>query len=132
MSSALSWKPYGVSRTTAGASPTRSKIARCGLTIVGAVSPEPMMTSSRVISRPFARRVERADIVIQPGGQREQVVGDPPGLLGVQIVIAAHVLADPGVGQRGGRPQTRSRRTAAASGSSGSAGISSTGTATRG
>jgi hypothetical protein len=46
MSSALDWNPYGVSSSTAGRSPTRSKMARCGLTIVGAVSPEPMITSS--------------------------------------------------------------------------------------
>ena len=38
-----------MSSSTAGRVPTRSKMARCGLTIVGAVSPEPMTTSRRVI-----------------------------------------------------------------------------------
>ena len=49
MRSALAWKPYGVSSSTAlgSARPRRSKTSRWTLIIVGAVSPEPMIVSSR-------------------------------------------------------------------------------------
>jgi hypothetical protein len=47
MADAFSWKPDGVSSSAAGRSPHRCRISRCGLTIVVAVSPEPMTTTMR-------------------------------------------------------------------------------------
>ena len=49
MSSAFSWNPNGVSSITAGPGPTRASRSRWTLLIVGLVSPDPMMTSSRAI-----------------------------------------------------------------------------------
>ena len=102
------------------ASPTRSKMARCGLTIVGAVSPEPMMTSSPGISAPV-RGQRRGSIrsaatcvrVLRRAGR-----GRPPD-----------VLPDHGLGPAPpppGRPapRLRGRRRLAR----GTAGSSSTGT----
>src|SRR5207237_8018736 len=49
ISEAFSWKPNGVSRRTAGTGggPRRAKSRRWVFTIVGLVSPEPMITSRR-------------------------------------------------------------------------------------
>ena len=49
ISDAFSWNPYGVSSKTARGvgSPRRATISRCGVTIVGAVSPEPMIARMR-------------------------------------------------------------------------------------
>src|SRR6202035_2249561 len=51
MSAAFSWKPKGVSSSTAGTGrgPSRESRSACTDTIVGVVSPDPMMQSSRGI-----------------------------------------------------------------------------------
>src|ERR1700686_180318 len=51
MSAAFSWKPNGVSSSTAGTGrePRRESRSACTDTIVGVVSPDPMMQSSRCI-----------------------------------------------------------------------------------
>jgi hypothetical protein len=53
MSSTFSWKPYGVSSTTAVPPAARSSSARCGLIIVGAVSPEPKIARMPSTARPY-------------------------------------------------------------------------------
>src|ERR1700721_1208266 len=52
MSAAFSWKPNGVSSSTAGTGrgPSRESRSACTETIVGVVSPDPMMQSTRGIS----------------------------------------------------------------------------------
>src|SRR3954468_16285067 len=88
MSSAFSWKPYGVSSRTAGRpSSTRAKISRCGFTMVGAVSPEPMITSNPAVT-----------IVTSSlgGGQRQQVGRQLGRVLGVEVVVGARIAANPG------------------------------------
>src|SRR5438093_13659841 len=59
-SSAFSWKPTGVSSTTAGTGggPRRSSRPRCTLLIVGLVSPEPMMARRRGSSPGIAPTLE--------------------------------------------------------------------------
>ena len=105
MSSALAWNPYGVSSRTAGtgSGPSRSKSCRWGLTMVGAVSPEPMMASSRAI-----REKSR------PGRVVDQL-GHQVGVLGVQVVVAARSSGSP-TGQsrrRPGRPRRACRPSSA-------------------
>src|SRR5262245_29295149 len=74
MSSAFSWKPKGVSRTRAGRPrPTRENSSRWTLLMVGLVSPEPMMTSSR--GSALAIRLQ-------------QQGSDPVRVLDVEVVVA--------------------------------------------
>src|SRR5262245_6178115 len=86
ISGPFSWNPYGVSSSTARgvASPSRATISRCGVTIVGAVSPEPMNARMRgVFTRGPPRSGEEAvaDGLVQD-------VGDALGKFEVQVVVA--------------------------------------------
>src|SRR3989442_1630246 len=78
MSSAFSWKPNGVSSRTAGTGggPSRSKIDLCVVTMVGLVSPEPMITKSRAVT--MGGRPSRE---VPVGDRTMQQVGQLPGML---------------------------------------------------
>src|SRR3954471_21509522 len=90
-SAAFSWKPNGVSRRTAetGGGPSRSNTSRWVFTIVGLVSPEPMMTSSRgdsATEEPVAGFVQHRGHVV--------------GVLGVDVVVGGGEPVGPRAGQR--------------------------------
>src|SRR2546421_4834248 len=105
ISEAFSWKPNGVSRRTAGTGggPSRAKSRRCVFTIVGLVSPEPMITSRRGTVTTRYRRVPgpvtRApsegggqrlhDLALQPAEVAVEGEGGGPRVVGVDL---PHVL----------------------------------------
>src|SRR4029453_16737672 len=85
ISGPFSWNPYGVSSSTArgGTLPSRATMSRCGVTIVGAVSPEPMNARMRgAFTRRLARSGEEA---VADGAVQD--VGDPLGEFEVQVVV---------------------------------------------
>src|SRR2546421_2255739 len=107
ISEAFSWKPNGVSRRTAGTGggPRRAKSRRWVFTIVGLVSPEPMITSRRgtVTARARYRRVlgpvtpapsegggqRLHDLALQPAEIAVEGEGGGPWVLGLDL---HHVL----------------------------------------
>ena len=89
-SSRFIWNANGVSSITAGPGGQAANTSRCTLTMVGAVSPEPM-TTMRLTGVPPRR--------VRPVGQCEQVGGHPVRLLGVQVVVGADVAGHHDVGQ---------------------------------
>src|SRR6266480_1268157 len=73
-SSALTWKPKGVSSRTegTGGGPRRPNSSRCVLTMVGLVSPDPMITRSR---GRLMRTARAEDPLPSPAHEREEATG---------------------------------------------------------
>ncbi len=114
MSSAFSWKPYGVSSSTAAPPGIDSSSIRCTLIMVGALSPDPMITSRPVGVTTCSARVRLAGFVRaarlarswldarsasrrvgsgtdrrepRPLGQGQQIDGQRLRMLGMHVVI---------------------------------------------
>src|SRR4029077_563553 len=90
MSAAFSWKPNGVSSSTAGTGrgPSRESRSACTETIVGGVSPDPMMQSTRGISAVPALAFMARSYGVRPVRPSTQEVAGPMDLAELKAALA--------------------------------------------